>query len=325
MVPVLPDKSEGMHPAPVTPWQVAAKEEVPLAYLPGNQSRFLIRIIGDLDLTKMAGMQAEVATPTYLQHPSCPPLLLQPQPSLTHAAVWGGGKGAHATATRKGGEGHAHAGAGAVERVPGAGGAAILGRGHDPSPAHLAAWQALVDGAGEWVVHDEDVHLISIGTGILGTGGGGSPERAKLKALIELQRWQQMQHAALCMSCLQGDGFACCRPGPCSLCLPTPTTHHLVLAPYCYSGGVGLAACASYLPTSSLLPHWWLMQGAWAPLQLALKNWILTRTKGQSRLSSGQCSPGGRAVKTSRGMRMPPRNYSIIICCMHELLVPSHA
>lgn len=39
------------------------------------------------------------------------------------------------------------------------------------------------------MIHEPDLHLIAIGTGILGAGGGGSPERAKLKALLELRRW----------------------------------------------------------------------------------------------------------------------------------------
>lgn len=46
-----------------------------------------------------------------------------------------------------------------------------------------------VNAKGEWVIHDADVHLLAIGTGILGTGGGGSPHQAKLKALMELQWW----------------------------------------------------------------------------------------------------------------------------------------
>jgi DUF917 family protein len=45
-----------------------------------------------------------------------------------------------------------------------------------------------VDGDGAWVVGEADPDLLAIGTGILGCGGGGSPGRAKLKAMLRLRR-----------------------------------------------------------------------------------------------------------------------------------------
>ena len=64
----------------------------------------------------------------------------------------------------------------------------ILGRPDEPSLAELAAWQPTLGPGGEWIIREQDLHLIAVGTGILGTGGGGSPHKAKLKALLELQR-----------------------------------------------------------------------------------------------------------------------------------------
>ena len=46
-----------------------------------------------------------------------------------------------------------------------------------------------VNEQGEWVLQEADLHLIATGTGILGTGGGGSPGKALLKACMQLQRW----------------------------------------------------------------------------------------------------------------------------------------
>ena len=73
----------------------------------------------------------------------------------------------------------------------------LLGRPEDPAPAALAAWEPDVHTqSGAWVLHAPDLHLIAVGAGILGAGGGGSPGRAKLKALIELQRWEAVQGPA---------------------------------------------------------------------------------------------------------------------------------
>ena len=44
---------------------------------------------------------------------------------------------------------------------------------------------------GEWLLGANDVEAISVGCGILGTGGGGSPYKAKLKVLQELRRYLQ--------------------------------------------------------------------------------------------------------------------------------------
>lgn len=56
------------------------------------------------------------------------------------------------------------------------------------SAAQLTAWNPVLDCTGAWVIQEADLHLLAIGTGILGCGGGGSPGRAKLKALLALQK-----------------------------------------------------------------------------------------------------------------------------------------
>jgi DUF917 family protein len=44
-----------------------------------------------------------------------------------------------------------------------------------------------VAASGAWLLHEPDLHLIATGAGILGCGGGGSPGRALLKALMQLK------------------------------------------------------------------------------------------------------------------------------------------
>lgn len=65
---------------------------------------------------------------------------------------------------------------------------ALEGREAEPSTAELASWQKRRNSAGEWIIDGPDLHLIAIGTGILGAGGGGSPHRGRLKATLQLQR-----------------------------------------------------------------------------------------------------------------------------------------
>jgi DUF917 family protein len=52
----------------------------------------------------------------------------------------------------------------------------------------LLTWLLQVNDRGEWLIQVPDLELIAVGIGILGTGGGGSPGKAKLKAILELQR-----------------------------------------------------------------------------------------------------------------------------------------
>jgi hypothetical protein len=46
---------------------------------------------------------------------------------------------------------------------------------------------------GEWILHERDVECISIGAGILGCGGGGSPHIARLRALNLLKQGKKMR------------------------------------------------------------------------------------------------------------------------------------
>lgn len=66
--------------------------------------------------------------------------------------------------------------------------APLPSRGEEPSSGVLAAWRPQLSPAGEWLLEEPDLHLIAIGCGILGCGGGGSPHRALLGALMELRR-----------------------------------------------------------------------------------------------------------------------------------------
>lgn len=41
---------------------------------------------------------------------------------------------------------------------------------------------------GEWILSEYDVHCVSIGTGILGSGGGGPPKIGLLRTLTTLRK-----------------------------------------------------------------------------------------------------------------------------------------
>lgn len=154
---------------------VAVLEEVPLGYLPGAVSRVRVKVIGDLDVASLGSastsqaQQAEdsvaaaAGAAAELEELPQPPPPPQQQPAA-----------ASVTASS------------APPDI--AGWPPLEGRDEDPPPAALATWQPKLNAQGEWVLHAEDLHLLAIGCGLLGCGGGGSPSQALLKALMQLQR-----------------------------------------------------------------------------------------------------------------------------------------
>ena len=153
---------------PCSCW-VAVREEVPLAYLPGSSSRVRVKVIGDLDLSSLACPVGGSSSPPVGRQE------VRPAPALVPAVM---------AAAEDRGRG-ADSGSGSQAE---AGWPPLEGRGEEPAAAELAALQPLVNGQGEWVIREADLHLIATGAGMLGCGGGGSPGKALLKALMQLQR-----------------------------------------------------------------------------------------------------------------------------------------
>ena len=143
---------------------VAEREEVPLAYLPGQTCRLRVKVIGDLNLASLAPAAQPVAAQ--------PVAMAGDQPTTVDAAPAAAVLGGNSAACFE------------------AGWPPLEGRDEEPLPAALAAWLPVLAGGGEWVLHPEDLHLIATGCGILGSGGGGSPGKALLKALLQIKRWE---------------------------------------------------------------------------------------------------------------------------------------
>jgi hypothetical protein len=154
---------------------VASREEVPLAYLPGNTSRVTVKAVGDLDLASLQRTErGGSGSPSpdregeeQASGEASTPLALPPFAAEELELLPGG---------------HKPAGAPAAEGWP-----PLPGRGEDPTSAQLAGWRPQVAASGAWLLHEPDLHLIATGAGILGCGGGGSPGRALLKALMQLK------------------------------------------------------------------------------------------------------------------------------------------
>ena len=47
--------------------------------------------------------------------------------------------------------------------------------------------------SGEWILNERDIEYISIGAGLLGSGGGGSPYVGKLRALKQLKSGKRIR------------------------------------------------------------------------------------------------------------------------------------
>jgi hypothetical protein len=131
--------------------EIVALDVLPLAYLPGSTARVCVKAVGRLDVSNLsaADLVARLGAEE-IQEGALPKMPAIPLPLP----------------------------------VP----PQFHGRGDDMAPGELAVWAPLLDETGAWVVQAADLHLLALGTGIMGCGGGGSSGRAKLKALLELQR-----------------------------------------------------------------------------------------------------------------------------------------
>ena len=148
---------------------VAVREEVPLAYLPGRHSRVRVKVIGELEVGRLG---SSGTTPAAAE-------------STAAATAVGSVAATGSTA-----DDIAMPSAAAQPPAPPLRGVwpPLAGRGDEPSSAELAAWQPRLAPDGAWLLAPPDLHLVAIGTGILGCGGGGSPDKALLKACMQLQR-----------------------------------------------------------------------------------------------------------------------------------------
>ncbi|KAL4447891.1 hypothetical protein ABPG75_005110 [Micractinium tetrahymenae] len=167
---------------------VAVREEVPLAYLPGSVSRVRVRVIGELEVGRLGLGQAAGQVS---EGPAAEAALAEAEAGVAGAppSAPTGEEPAAAALTEP-----APVGLLPSPEAPPTVAAAVAawpplpGRGEEPLPAALAAWRPQLSPSGEWLLAEPDLHLIAVGCGILGCGGGGSPGRALLKALMELQR-----------------------------------------------------------------------------------------------------------------------------------------
>ncbi|KAK9820469.1 hypothetical protein WJX72_010677 [[Myrmecia] bisecta] len=149
--------------------QVVSREEVPLAYLPGGVTRVRVRVVGDL--------AAASATP------ALPPVgFATGQEDSPVEAL------REETCTADAGD---QAGTSNLFMTPWS---------HEPpakaqdmsdqqeGAGERLSWQPQVDAEGAWLLSRQDLDALAIGTGVLGTGGGGSPAKARLKVLQEMSR-----------------------------------------------------------------------------------------------------------------------------------------
>lgn len=151
---------------------VASREDVPLAYLPGRASRVRVKVIGELDVARFRGCgdggSSGDGSSSGARKIGDQQAGERAQPAEQAATAARGSWGSAPTA---------------LEGWP-----PLPGRGEEPSPTVLAAWQPVLGPAGDWLLHEQDLYLLALGAGTLGCGGGGSPSKALLKAVMELQR-----------------------------------------------------------------------------------------------------------------------------------------
>ena len=137
---------------------VLEEGDIPLAYLPGSASRFYVKVIGDLEISRRS---------TYLISSK---LNQRDIPCSQNGPV---------EASK---QLYTSTGKSLVEDI-----AETCHQMKSQCPAFNTD--------GEWVLSEFDVECISIGAGILGSGGGGSPYLGKLKALKALKEGKQIRVA----------------------------------------------------------------------------------------------------------------------------------
>ncbi|BDA41353.1 probable D-/L-hydantoinase subunit A at N-terminal half [Coccomyxa sp. Obi] len=142
--------------------QTVIKEEIPLAYLPGGVARVHIRVVGDLadPISVSPGRSAPAAQEAQPISKSA----LKPQEHVTPTVQQ---------------DAHVEAASSAAEDVP---------RSISAPSETWYTWEQQRDASGAWILGRRDIDVISIGCGILGTGGGGSPYINRLKVLRELDK-----------------------------------------------------------------------------------------------------------------------------------------
>nr|KAG5688621.1 hypothetical protein BaRGS_033437 [Batillaria attramentaria] len=143
---------------------IVEQEEVGLSYLPGSATRIKIKAVGNL--ADPEGTEARLTTTAWTEPPGLPDpddeavtsLLTKQTTSVTGHSL-------------------------TSEADPNAG---VTWADLTPSRPH-------VDGAGEWIVSEWDVECMAVGAGILGGGGGGNPNVARVRAREAVKQGQKLR------------------------------------------------------------------------------------------------------------------------------------
>lgn len=134
---------------------VLEEGDIPLSYLPGNVSKFYVKVIGDLDI---------LHRPTYLVSNK----LKQTDKHSRQKETIEVSKQIYSST----------------------GSSLFMDSDSKPTPD-----SPVFNSDGEWILSEFDVECISVGAGILGSGGGGPPYLGKLKALKSLKEGKQIRVA----------------------------------------------------------------------------------------------------------------------------------
>ncbi|KAK9800870.1 hypothetical protein WJX73_003020 [Symbiochloris irregularis] len=143
--------------------QVVDSEEIPLSYLPGGVTRVRVRVIGTLPVDGSQSTSTAVSGRAAMDQPE--------------NIVWGEAAG---DASSQGAADVSEHLEGLPEHAASQG---WLDEDGDP-----AVWEPELDASGAWIISHRDLRALTIGTGVLGTGGGGSPYYASLEVAQELDR-----------------------------------------------------------------------------------------------------------------------------------------
>nr|KAG5703046.1 hypothetical protein BaRGS_016207 [Batillaria attramentaria] len=142
---------------------IVEQEEVGLSYLPGSATRIKIKAVGDL-----ADPQGTDSAPVTLW--TEPPGVPDPDDETVTSRL---------TKQTTSVTGHSLT----SEADPNAG---VTWADLTPSRPH-------VDAAGEWIVSEWDVECMAVGAGILGAGGGGNPNVARVRAREAVQQGERIR------------------------------------------------------------------------------------------------------------------------------------
>ncbi|XP_061176175.1 uncharacterized protein LOC133185129 [Saccostrea echinata] len=132
---------------------VLEEGDIPLSYLPGNASKFFVKTIGNIDMK---------SRPVSLVLRK----LEQRNMPASYEEYAKGNKEQNSSTNTL-----------------------LAGKNENKCKAETP----FVNTAGEWILNEFDVECITIGAGILGSGGGGSPYIGKLRALNSLREGKQIK------------------------------------------------------------------------------------------------------------------------------------